>query len=84
MVAFYAKPETANLLLAIANEVDIGMENGGYGYLVAFSDDIRKFPLFAEAMINRRKEFDALRLSAPRTSKSSAKPVQSGQYELPF
>jgi hypothetical protein len=84
VVAFYAKPETANLLLAIANEVDIGIENDGYGSLVMFSDDIRKFPMFADAMIRRRKEFNALRLSAPRVSKPSAKPEESGQYELPL
>ena len=84
VVAFYAKPETANLLLAIATEVDIGIETASYGYLVVFSDDIRKFPIFAEATIRRRKEFNSLRLSPPRTSKASEKPAQSRQYELPF
>ena len=84
VVAFYAKPETANLLLAIATEVDIGIETASYGYLVVFSDDIRKFPIFAEATIRRRKEFNSLRLSPSRTSKASEKPAQSRQYELPF
>jgi hypothetical protein len=82
LVAFYAKPATANLLVAIATEANIGIENGGHGCLVVFSDDIRKFPRFADAMIRRRKEFNALRLSAPRIPKRSAKPVDSGQYEL--
>lgn len=67
VVAFYAKPGTANLLLAIANEADIGIENGEYGCLVLFSDDVQKFPLFAGAMIHSRKEFNTLRLSPPRT-----------------
>jgi len=84
VVAFYAKPETANLLLAIATEVDIGMGNGGSGCLVLFSDDIRKFPMFAVAMIRRRTEFNALQLSAPRAPAASAGSPQSGQYELPL
>jgi hypothetical protein len=84
VVAFYAKPETANLLLAIAAEVDIGIENDEHGCLMVFSDDIRKFPMFADAMIRRRKEFNALRLSGPRISKRSTKPLESSQYELPL
>src|SRR5271163_2404135 len=75
LVAFYAKPPTADLLLAVATEADIGIENGAYGSLVVFSDDVRKFPRFADAMIRRRKEFNALRLSAPRIPKPSTKPV---------
>jgi len=84
LVAFYARPATANLLLAIATEADIGLENNGYGSLVVFSDDIRKFPAFADAMIRRRKELNALRLSAPRTPKPAEKRGDSGQYELPL
>lgn len=84
VVAFYARPEAANLLLEIAAEVDVGIENGEYGCLVMFSDDIRKFPKCADAMIHRRGEFNALRFVAPRRSKSSAKPVESRQCKLPF
>jgi hypothetical protein len=84
LVAFYAKPASANLLVEIATEADIGIENGEYGCLVVLSDDIRKFPRFADAMIRRRKEFNALRLSAPRIPKVSAKPVDSGQCDLPL
>lgn len=84
LVAFYAKPETANLLLTIANEVHIGIQNGEYGCLVVFSDDIRKFPAFAEAVMCRRTEFNALRLSVPKTSKPSAKVMPSDQYKLLF
>ena len=71
-------------MLAIATKVDIGVENGVHGWLVVFSDDIRKFPRFAEAMIRHRKEFNALRLSAPRIPKPAIKSVESGQYKLPM
>jgi hypothetical protein len=84
VVAFYAKPETANLLLSVATEVGIGIENDGYGSLVMFTDDIRKFPTCADAMIRRRKEFNASRFSPPRTPKIGKKAQQSCQYELPF
>lgn len=84
LVAFYAKPATANLLVAIATETDIGIENGGYGSLVVFSNDIRNFPKFADAMIHRRKEFNALRLSAPRVTNASKEPMDSAQYDLPL
>ena len=84
VVAFYAKPETASLLLSVATEVDLGIENNGHGSLVMFTDDIRKFPTCANAMISRRKEFNALRLSPQRKPKASEKPLQSGQYELPL
>ena len=84
LVAFYAKPETANLLLAIAGEVCIGLETNGYGFLVLYSDDIRKFPKFAEAMISRRKDLNALQLSPKRKPRRPIKLPRSGQLELMF
>jgi hypothetical protein len=84
VIAFYAKPKTADLLLVIATEVDVGIENGTYGCVVMFSNDIRKFPRFADAMIRRRREFNAFQLSAPKIAKRRAVSVESGQYELPL
>jgi hypothetical protein len=84
VIAFYAKPKTADLLLVIATEVNVGIENGAYGCVVVFSNDIRKFPRFADAMIRRRREFNAFQLSAPKTAKRRAASVESGQYELPM
>lgn len=84
VVAFYAKPETANLLLSVATEVEVGIENNGYGSLVMFTDDIRKFPTCANAVISRRKEFNTLRLSPPRKPNECKKPLQTCQYELPL
>lgn len=84
VVAFYARPATADLLLQVAHEIDIGLESCAQGWLVLFSDDVRKFPRLAEAIIRRRKEFNALRLSTPKTTKPPTAPTDSGQYELPL
>jgi hypothetical protein len=84
VVASYARPATANLLLEVAIEVDLGLESSAHGWLVLFSDDLRKFPKFADAMIRRRKEFNALRLSAPREPKPQPALTDFSQYELPL
>jgi hypothetical protein len=84
VVASYVRPATANLLLEVAAEIDIGLESSAHGWLVLFSDDVRKFPRLADAMIRRRREFNSLRLSAPRAPKPPVAPTDSGQYELPL
>jgi hypothetical protein len=84
LAAFFAKRATAELLLEKAAEADIGLEQGGNGCVVAFSDDIRKFRRFAEIMIRSRKQFDAVRLRPSRTGNEKKAPKQDGQYDPPL
>lgn len=84
VAAFFARPETTRLLLDAAATVNLGIENGDNGSLVAFADDIRSFRNFAEAIVNSRKQFDALRLSPSRAAKRPRTSQRSQQDELPL
>lgn len=55
LVAFYTRRNIADLILAAAEESGIGLQ--GDEFLIAFSDDIRKMPSFASALISRRRQF---------------------------
>ena len=59
LVAFYARRHIADLILAAAEESGVGLQ--GDKFLIAFSDDIRKMPSFARALISRRRQFETLR-----------------------
>lgn len=68
LVAFYARAENLKTLLEAAAEAEIGLCNGPEGSLVAYADDVRNMPAFAQALIQRSKEF-----RAPQTNKGKNK-----------
>lgn len=83
LIAFFARPQMIDLLLASAIESEIGLENenNNYGCLVAYADDVRKLRRFAESLMSKRSLFRAVRvnqraraLSAPGTE----------QFKLPL
>jgi len=61
-----------DLLIAAAVEADVGIENGHYGCLVAFSDDLRRMRKFAIALMERAKSSRSVRLR--RTALVEGKP----------
>jgi hypothetical protein len=67
VVAFYAPVQMLALLLASAEEADIGLESGNH--LDAYTNDIRKMRAFAESIIRKRHQFAAI---PTRRSKSKA------------
>jgi hypothetical protein len=78
VVAFYARPQMLELLIASAEEADVGLEGGEY--LVAYANDVRKMHAFAESIIRRRSQFRAIRIGSRR---SKEHPTQQ-QNNLPF
>lgn len=63
VVAFYARPEMVVLLLECAEASGVGLRNEDGGGLVVYSADIRHMRAFAQALIQRRGAFRALRFS---------------------
>ena len=80
VVAFFARPITADLLLLCAHEANIGLEVTDRGCVVAYADDIRAFRSFATAIIDRRAAFRALR--NPRSVKIAPNPTEFVQLSL--
>jgi hypothetical protein len=75
VVAFYAPVQVVGLLIASAEDTDIGLEGGHH--LDAYANDIRKMRAFAESVIRKRRHFAAIRTGGP---KSKAK----DQHNLPL
>lgn len=57
VVAFYARPNGVELLMAAAVDAEIGLEDQG-GYLIAYANRLSKLRDFAEALLNRRSYFN--------------------------
>jgi hypothetical protein len=64
IVAFYAPAQAVELLIASAEEADIGLESNKY--LIAYADDIRKIRSFAQSLGSRSSLFNAIRTRRPR------------------
>ena len=62
LVAFFARPQMAELLNASAEEADIALQ--GEEHLIAYANDVRKMQRFARALIVRNALFDAVRVGS--------------------
>ena len=78
LIAFYARAQMVDLLLTSAEESEIGLR--GDEYVIAYSDDIRKFGRFFRSLVSRRSQFSALRA---RERKRKIQ-VKSEQYRFLF
>lgn len=81
VVAFFARSQMVDLLLACAVENEIGLENNDYGCVVAYADDVRKLRGFAESLINKRSLFRAIRVRQGAHGTTIREPEQ---YKLPL
>jgi hypothetical protein len=54
VVAFYACPAIAEMILTCAEEARIGLETSDQGFLIAYADDIRAMRRFASLLIENR------------------------------
>lgn len=68
LIAFFARPPAATVLLPLVEEIGVGLENGDNGCLIAYANDIRKFPNFAASIIRERKVFDEVNVLRRRRS----------------
>ena len=64
LVALYALPPWIPLLLECAVESGAGIENGENGCVVIYANDIWKMLDFAQALLSRKTQFDALDVQA--------------------
>ncbi len=80
LVAFYARPAIAALLLTCAEEAQSGLTNGHGGCLVAYATDLPGLRRFAGAIITHRTAFRKLR--TPRVKKP-VPPGGSNQLSFP-
>ncbi len=62
VVAFYTKPAWVSVLVSAAQTAGIGLTNDG-GAIVAFADDIYKFPQFSRVLYRQRREINGLKLT---------------------
>jgi hypothetical protein len=83
LVAFFARSQMVDLLLASAVDADVGLENHGYGCAVVYANDVRKFRGFAQSLISKRSLFRDIqvRRGARVVVKSD---LHLDQYDLPF
>jgi hypothetical protein len=86
LVAFFAKPWMADLLLGAAADSGIGLANQTGGCVVAYADDIRRLRAFAEIMISRSSLFRAASKQKEENVILVEDPEDGDieQYELPF
>lgn len=63
LVAFLARREHVPLLLEAAERSGVGMESDEVGEVMVYADDIRRMPLFAAKLLERRELFNGLSLS---------------------
>jgi len=59
LIAFFAPRQTTHLLLECAEEAGSGLENGDYGTLLAYSNDIWKIREFGRILIKRHSQFES-------------------------
>jgi hypothetical protein len=76
VVAFYARPAIAEIILTCVEEAQIGLEMSDQGFLVAYADDIRAMRRFATVLMENKK------LRASRTSRKVKTNRDSGQGSL--
>lgn len=81
LVAFFARPQMVDLLLASAVEAEIGLENNDDGSVVAYADVVRQLRRFAESLINKRSLFRAIRVRQRARATITPGPEQ---YKLPL
>lgn len=85
LVAFFARPQMVDILLACAVETEIGLENHDYGCVVAYADDVRKLGRFAESLIKKRSALRAIRIrQRARATTTPRSELGPEQYKLPF
>jgi hypothetical protein len=84
LVAFFARPETADLIVAAGSDAEIGLENGETGCVIAFANDIRDMRRFAEALLNRSLSFRKVCPQRPARPARPASTVAREQCKLPF
>jgi hypothetical protein len=83
LVAFHARRYMLDLLLECAVAGDVGLEIGDMGILVAYASNVGSMMAFANALIQRRRDFRALRVSlrkiprAPKPLQLNLLPVES-------
>ena len=75
IVAFYARPATAKVLLTFATEWEIGFQTSEDGHLMVYSDDIRSLRRFAAKLIEQREVLQSEKPARKRRSRSE--PEQS-------
>ena len=69
VVAFYARPAVAELILTCAEEIGVGLNMTDTGALITYADDIRSMRAFGAKLIEYAPRFDALpRYRKPRRS----------------
>jgi hypothetical protein len=83
LVAFFARSQIVDFLLASAVDAEVGLENHGYGCAVVYANDVRKFRTFAQSLISKRSLFRAVQLRQ-RGRKVRTPNLQLEQYNLPF
>jgi hypothetical protein len=76
VVAFYARPAIAEIILTCVEEAQIGLETSDQRFLVAYADDIRAMRRFATVLMENK------RLRASRTSRKVKTKRDSGQGSL--
>lgn len=69
LVAFYARPAHAPLLIKYATKTDCGLENGSRGCVVLYAANVENIRKFAAEVISQSNEFGRLNLSIPRNLK---------------
>jgi len=81
VVAFFARPPMANLLLECAREAACGLQSVKDGHLIVYDRTILGVLAFAKAVIDRRKAFRELCLG-PRRFRRREKNTSNNQLEL--
>jgi hypothetical protein len=84
LVAFFARPQMAALILAAATASGVGLENGPDGCIVVYADDVRNLRRFAECLISKRSLFRAVRIGRTLRAIPEQSPNNVEQYRLPF
>lgn len=80
LIAFFARPRAAALLLKLGEETGVGLENGDNGCLIAYANDIRRLLNLAAAIIRDRKAFDEV--NARRRRRIAMRAPEEGQMTL--
>jgi len=82
LVAFHAVRSTVKLIMSAAEQADVGIYGGEF--LVVYTDEIRKLSLFAQSLIDRAPQFDALRTTPEKKRPALRRRRNDGQQVLPF
>jgi hypothetical protein len=83
LVAFYAQPGTAQVILSCAEQTQIGLDTSNErGHLIVYADDIRSLRRFAAALIEQKGIFRRAKRARKRVSppKAKAEPEQGSLF----